>query len=361
MSDAIASSEDPSPATANAAWMPPSSPDNGHDQEQSVLKTIMALRNLDMSEESKFDFALPEGCRQWPGPCYGEQSPHTQFAKATKQTRAKRQGPQTASPTPAKASRPKTKAQVTKRKSRPEQPSKGHGPIPVRKTPLHLLNLPGEIRDMIYELLVVRDDPIYPQVRPSWKLGESGRGVVRIYRRYPQEPILALVNRQLRHEVLSTFYGINKFIFRKSRELDIGDLSAMTSPRTMLIWDPHGTSTRYLRNLQLKLEHARSALGSVKQSYTLRKTPDNKIKITHKLADPEYCQCVENVCIETVMKMIEDGTLKEDLVRVAAEVMRLRTAKLSALARKLEEGMFWMPGVLCGSCGRASLMQVSME
>ncbi|KAI7136870.1 hypothetical protein KC324_g16632 [Hortaea werneckii] len=152
----------------------------------SVLKLIMALRGLDISAESTFDFVLPEGCKEWLAPHYGPYSPHT------------------------------------------ERPKPG-GSLKLRKREATALAKLG----------VQHPEPLIPQYRPCWKptlprstSTKRRRSHRRVIRRLPPDPPLALVSRQLRHETLSAFYGTNTFVFERAAEPLLASHPAAAAAKT---------------------------------------------------------------------------------------------------------------------------------
>ncbi|KAI7535849.1 hypothetical protein KC331_g11807, partial [Hortaea werneckii] len=238
------------------------------NSNDSVLKLIMALRGLDISAESTFDFVLPEGCKEWPAPHYGPYSPHTERPKMGGLLRLrKREATGLAKLGAKKAAKfqrqkkgglPRTRVGTQKKGDLytttsasssvwdPSFPLPPPGPIPTHKpqdaAPLTFLTLPRELRDIIYTHLVQHPEPLTPQYRPCWKLPESTttnkrrRSHHRVIRRLPPDPPLALVSRQLRHETLSAFYGTNTFVFERAAEPLLGQDFNMLDPDWMGRW-----------------------------------------------------------------------------------------------------------------------------
>ncbi|KAK5119641.1 hypothetical protein LTR85_007470 [Meristemomyces frigidus] len=324
-------------------------PQGAAEPGEGILKTIMALRGLDISAPSDFDFILPADCPQWPAPHYGPDSPHLQAAKGSRQPKTKRRHAPSTPSTPAKTCKPRS---TPAKKAKPE-PTRGHLPIPKRDQPLRLLTLPGELRDMIYDLLAVREGPLFPQYRPVHM-----RGGRKVLRRYPQEPTLALVNKQLRHEVLSSLYASNVFVFRRSEEQLLQSFS-MTDTVWMTRWhcDCTPALSGYLRNVELQLD-ARAREGPLTLTYTLKKMAEGRIDVMHDLADTGYCHCLED---EAVAEMRAQMVGLSDLVRVATVLSRRRKTKLMALAKQddEEDGMFKMPTATCLYCRKKHLKHVS--
>lgn len=134
--------------------------------------------------------------------------------------------------------------------------SRGHMP-PANKDSPHLLGLPAEIRNSIYEHLVTEREPLRAAFRPIFErrarlpktplrrfpsqsaLRRHIRGrrwCIRL-RRFPLEPALAHVNRQLRGEVLGVFYSRNTFLFVRHDAAPLWRYD-MLSPQLLELWGP---------------------------------------------------------------------------------------------------------------------------
>ena len=331
----------------------------GHDSTQEVagsgeglLKVIMALRGLDISTESKFDFTLPSACKEWPAPHYGPDSPHSQHAKKTSSLRRKRRTSASVSSRPGKARKPRD---TPTKKAKPE-PSREHGPIPKREIPLHLLNLPGELRDMIYDLLALQDEPVYPQYRHVYRSNLHRRGNHKVIRRYPQEPTLARVNHQLQREVLSYFYGANTFVFQRSEEPLLQNYS-MTDPVWLTKFHGNCASSAYLRMIELRFE-IRTREKPLTLTYELERTGDGQIHMKHDLARTDNCHCLEDGAVAETMV---HASMHGELMQVAVLLSRRRKESLAALAKrdKGADGLFRMPTARCLYCRKEHLIFVS--
>ncbi|KAF2774481.1 hypothetical protein EJ03DRAFT_323053 [Teratosphaeria nubilosa] len=327
------------------------SPRDSSEPSEGILKTIMGLRGLDISQESLFDFELPPGSTEWPLSPYGPQSPHLQYAKGRRSARDKRCSAVASPARPIKARKPK-RSTSAKRKAEPRQ---DHGPLPPRDEPLHLLNLPGELRDIIYDILCLRKDQLYAQLRPT--LQKEGRHLRKILRRHPTEPILALVNKQLRREVLSVFYGANSFVFRRSNETLLEKYS-MTNPIHLARFMTPATC--FIRKVELKFE-AKGGLGiQFHFSHKLRKSQAEVVTISHDLAKT-YCSCLEDNAVAETLAEGNTSGVGRDLVGLASLLSIQRQNKLDGVAHKdqLEGGMYKLPTARCVLCHRANLAHVS--
>ncbi|KAH9833631.1 hypothetical protein Tdes44962_MAKER08765 [Teratosphaeria destructans] len=326
------------------------SPCDVSEPNDGILETIMGLRGLDISQESLFDFELPPGSTEWPLSPYGPQSPHLQYAKGRKPTRDKRCSAIASPARPVKARKPK-RSTSAKRKAEPRQ---DHGPLPPRDEPLHLLNLPGELRDIIYDILCLRKDQLYAQLRPT--LQRKGRHLRKVIRRHPTEPILALVNKQLRCEVLSVFYTANSFVFRRSNEALLETYN-MTNPIYLARFMTPATC--FLRKVELKFE-AKGMLGiPFHFSYKLQKSQAEVVTISHDLAKT-YCSCLEDNAVAQTLAERNRSGVGNNLVGLAALISTQRQNKLDGVAYKdrLEGGLYKLPTARCVLCHRANLTHV---
>lgn len=311
--------------------------------QHGFLNAIASLRGLHIS--STFDFNLPENCQVWPFEQYGPHSPHASFAKRAiqKGTRAVRRKRQCR---PVSATRPikvrKSSASSPKNKNL-EQHIKQYGPVPTRDRPLHLLELPRELRDLIYDIIALRDGIQIAQLRTVFHF--DGRKLLKLIRRYPLEPSLSCVNKQLRHEVLSIFYGTNRFLLRSSSEplLDIATHSTLLGQSQF---------TRHLRHLEMKWDALlpQRHQGSRPFNYVLKRSFDGRCSITHDLVDKDFCHCVADRAMRLAMNESEEDANLLYLARL----LRWALVKLTALVPKDEAsvGTHGLPTAHCVSCGK---------
>ncbi|KAK3075746.1 hypothetical protein LTR53_000684 [Teratosphaeriaceae sp. CCFEE 6253] len=314
------------------------------DPPEGILKMIMSLRGLSVSDESKFDFEPRETWKRWPGARYGQDSPHLQFAKGTKAGRGKHPSSPAKPSRPTKARKPKA---VSPAKPKPLQPSTVHGVIPKRDVPLHLLTLPPELRNRIYELLAVHDEPLYPQLRPVWKTGGKRRACD--IRRFPLEPSLSLANRQIREELLSIFYGSNRFVFKPS-EQDLLQKYSMTAPLNLGKWAVLRSASRCLRHIEWKVK-ARRYIPGPSIGFKITKSSDGEVEITHDLDGSmlSYCPCLEDQAIAGTMVEARGET---DLMRILQILAQQRQHKLALNGRWDEEKEMYerVPPTRCEHC-----------
>lgn len=309
--------------------------------QHGFLSTIASLRGLQIS--STFDFDIPEDCQAWPFEQYGPHSPHLDFTSGpfrigTKAIRCKRQS------RPALVARPiklrKSKAWSAKKDL--EQPIGQYGPVSKRNQSLNLLELPGELRDLIYEIIALRDGIQTAQLRTVFQL--DGRKLLKLVRRYPLEPSLSCVNKQLRREVLSIFYGTNRFLIRSSSKpfLDIASHSRLLR---------NSQFTRHLRHLEIKQDvllpmHYQ---GSQPSTYVLKRDCLGRCSITHVLADEDLCSCLADRASHLATNQSVEVT---NLLHLAT-LLRWALVKLTTLVPKDDKnGTHRFPTSHCMSCGK---------
>lgn len=89
---------------------------------------------------------------------------------------------------------------------------------------VNLLTLPAEIRDMIYALAVVEDEPVIADLieksERNFDNPEINGQLCRTTVAYPNLPGISLVCRQTYKEASAVFFGQNKFIFSERTSLE---------------------------------------------------------------------------------------------------------------------------------------------
>jgi hypothetical protein len=313
----------------------------------------MGLRGLSITEESTFDFEPPSTWTQWPSARYGQHSPHLQYAKGTKSPRRKHQTTPSKPTRPSKSRKPKATART--KKVVPE-PTQGHGPIPPRDLPINLLNLPPELRNRIYELLTVHDKPLRPQLRPVWRL--HGKRRTREVGSYPREPSLSLVNRQLRDEVLSIFYGSNRFVFKES-ESHLLDEHNMTTTTVQQTWVATRPATRFIKHIDLRIPIEPDWNVSSTIDYTFSLNHDGHASIAYDTLSDESCMCLED---EAIAETMVTAVSNPDLMSLMFALERKRRGKLDVMGQvstRKGKKTFLMLAKKCGECGKPVLKVAS--
>ncbi|KAK1072276.1 hypothetical protein LTR74_002588 [Friedmanniomyces endolithicus] len=335
------------PAHPNTSPVLPTSLPRRQGPAEGILKTIMGLRGLSISEESTFDFEPSQEWIRWPGTRYGQDSPHLQFAKTTKASRGKHGSSPVKQARPSKIRKPKAASPI---KKRPAQPSTTHGVIPKRDPPIHFLTLPPELRNRIYELIAVQREPHYPQIRPVWALGKR---MLSNDRCFPLEPSLAIVNHQLREEILSIFYGCNRFAFKAS-EIEVLHDIRMTSPALQKKWAIARPASQYLQQVELHVLARRLSVDAM-ITIKLKKLPDGGVEITHDSEESGYCCCVED---DVVAETLIEARGRNDLMRILQVLTAKRVVKLGRAGMRKSVGLFAFPANRCPDCQKHRLTLV---
>lgn len=297
----------------------------------------------------RFSFEPPATPSKWPGPPFGAYSLHKELT-SWKSSRKHRQ------PDDFKSSLRPRKSSKPAPRGKEEVAPKSLGDVVSRNPPLQLTTLPPEIRNAIWSLLVVRGEPIEAQFRriqPCKKLSKPRQKVIR---RFPLEPVVARVNRQLRAEVLSVFYGCNTFVFEKNaiklfREFD------MTNMSTLRKWSPSLEVAKYLTQLELRFKALPRGFDVMSVVYVLRRSASGDCIVEvnaarwkgNSLIDVEgYCLCQEG----NVVSWLKAKEQHRDLVDMAGLLVSRRT--LAKLGKTNEVG----GQKHCESCGGEKLESV---
>lgn len=293
----------------------------------------LRLTTDDVPQPFRFDFEPPTTCKQWPGPRYGSFSLHNPLpsTKAKAKNKGSKPSRKHGQPEDLKPSLRPLKAPKPKKVKKVDVAPVLMSAKTSREPPLQLLELPPELRNAIWSLLAVHDDPIEAQLRPirPCKRPKKLRGT--IVRRFPREPIVASVNRQVRREVLSIFYGDNHFIFQKNGFSGNGGFR-LTDPVIMRQWRSRAVS-KHLSHLDLRFTTIARPFRTMSVAYKLHRLPDNRITIEVKAekaigksvaAISQPCLCDEKDVI-SAMKTMDCGG---DVVRMAMELTTKRNEKL---------------------------------
>ncbi|KAF7198412.1 hypothetical protein HII31_00151 [Pseudocercospora fuligena] len=304
--------------------------------------------------EFPFEFDLPTTCATWPGPHFGANSLHKVIAKppktvskATKQYC--RRGEVKKRAIPLKSAKPK---KAKKANAEPKILTS----VASRDPPLHLLTLPAEIRNAFWALLAVRKSPIEAQLRHIRAPKKPQKPRSQVVRRFPREPLVASVNKQLRREVLSIFYGTNQFIMEKNACNLFNNLS-MTNPVSVQKWNPKPHLANFLSSIDIRYHVMPRPYSMSSIIYMLRRLADGQVTIDVKAERPggkkgaevlEACLCSEIDIIGAVRESLQ-GT-DTDLAQVSLAVMRKRLEKIFGDPSIEKTNNFHPPEVTCTRC-----------
>jgi hypothetical protein len=254
-------------------------------QQDAPTDVVVQFGSLKVDDASPrlFEFDAPTTCRRWPGLLFGSSCLHRQIPKSakTKKSSEKKHGRLEElqhGVRPRKATT-YTQSKPRKLKARNPSPTISSAPTVSRIPPLRLMDLPAEVRNEIWTLLSIQQDPIEAQLRQI-QPGKVLKGGKIITRRFPQEPAISAVSRQIRMEVLSLFYGLNRFVFEKSSSSILKDLS-MTNLKVIKAWMPCPNVSRFLTHIDLRFEATMPAPGGTFTIvYRLTRLPDHDATIT---------------------------------------------------------------------------------
>ena len=316
----------------------------------SVTDTPVCAASLETEQSNmvafgsshKYDFTFtPEAVSCWPGPEYDTTSMFAPgvFDKA-RPTRSKaKQKPSKRKMSteveqltlrPKATSKVKVVPEASQRKA--PRPKHYYGSPPPRDPPNNLLNFPGEIRNQIYRLLCVSNEPIVAQFRPIIKL-KSGTGIgampFETIKRFPRLPTLAVVCRQFREEVLSTFYSENTFVFRRSEDERFKDL-IMTNGQMMKKWAPYGDLADAPKRIEVHFTIYTNGTAKDRIIYTFRKVADGRVRISNNAHTvvSNSCTCFDQSTLVALKQSIKEIGASKSLLMEAAKLPAFRADRL---------------------------------
>jgi hypothetical protein len=329
---------------------------NQPGQEPPALADLM-YRFADLAlinRASAFNFTLPSTCKSWPAPHFGRSTLHRLITK----------------PDAINSKHSCVRKQDAMFKFHPRKPpkSKPSQPIssvavPSRDPPLGLLSLPPEIRNAIWALLAVRKDTTEAQLRRIRPCKNVSAHRTTIIRRFPREPVLASVNKQLRREVLSIFYGTNTFIFEKNACSMFNDYS-MLNPAIIDRWKPRQGLATYVTHIDLSFNALPRTFFLIQIVYQLRRLPSDIVNINvsfgsttaqkrKKIVEAEpLCICQENDLIAPLNHQPMDRD--QDLVGFAAQLIRMRNLAIFGGPTRKKNGVVCPDKETCERCSRST-------
>ncbi|KAK3051177.1 hypothetical protein LTR09_007573 [Extremus antarcticus] len=333
------------------------------DTSETTISDDSSFR-FGKAEDFTFDFT-PTSTATWPGPAYDEKArfaPGVFDEPRKSRPRSKLRSPKrklsqhdnSQSLRSTKPPQDKGSSEHSKQKTI-SRPIQYYGSPPPRDEPLHLLTLPGEIRNHIYNLLTVSRSPLIAQFKPIIRPHKGHTNGI-VVRRFPREPTLALGNRQLRDEVLSTFYSKNKFLIRQTDNVDLKSHSLFL-PEELQNWTPKWNMAASLMYIEVHF-NARLLVGGKQTSeFVLRRSADGELRLTHRTEIEEYCMCFDQRMGRHLSALYEvKARPSGDLVYEIGGLIRRRGKQLEA-----DEGMqgngnkFRPKGLDCVDCGKAHL------
>ncbi|KAK5690075.1 hypothetical protein LTR97_012560 [Elasticomyces elasticus] len=108
----------------------------------------------------------------------------------------------------------------------------------------HLLELPPELRNSIFELTVISPQPLDTRLLERSLMRILSHGTKLMSKVLPEVPEIARTNRQIRSEALPIFYNSNTFVIDKHRFAD--------SRKVMLWWSrfARGEAPKHIANIE---------------------------------------------------------------------------------------------------------------
>lgn len=294
-----------------------------------------------------YEFTFSPHAKAWPGPSYDETSLYAPGCFDNPRTSKRRSKPKSSkrrlsqdhrqathipplppSPPPFETTSLQFAKMAARQKKAAQPKPQYFGSAPPRDPPLHLLSLPGEIRNHIYRLLCVSDEPLYPCFRLIIKPKQGRKKQSDTYRRFPREPVLALVCRQLEREALSLFYSENTFTFcrKDPRKVPAIELAPnMTRESFLLRWRPQRGLADNLTHLELQLFTMASESGHHLITYTFRKSSDGELHIEYDASLPGYCLCAEDKVVEELRQnQLRQAQGPRDLIAHMSDTLTVR-------------------------------------
>lgn len=334
------------------------------DQEHAVTD---GFYRFGTTQEFPFDFKPPHATK-WPGPPYDE---HARFAPGIfdsprpSRCRPKQRGPKRKLSQPDTVQSKTRLARLPQRKTPPEhsrskavsKPIQKYASTSKRDLPLHLLSLPGEIRNHIYRLVCVSREPLIAQFKPIMlpKKGRDNQNRI-VVRRFPREPVLALGSLQLRKEVLSIFYGANRFIIRPTDVVDLQNCSLFFHNQ-LEKWTPKWDMADCIAHIEIRFNVRLPAGGKDTSNWTLRRLPDGKVEVSHQSAVKDFCMCFDEKMLMDYDLRLKGGRFgMKDLISAASDLMGYRADRLGNDPSLVANGMKFRPiGLKCSGCGKDHL------
>ena len=351
------------------------------DLNDLQLSTPPAI-TLPVPAAGAFDFKLPLSSPNWPGPRYEElmQFDLLQFVpgnafkqpgtptnpKQTGRRRTSKRAPvndvsMSKSRTQRRLNNETIKApRVSGNRSRPPRYIQTH----TSNRATGFLSLPTELRLTIYRHLCTSYKPFAAQYRCVIKC-HQGR-LAYEQKRFPREPTLALVNRQVGSEALSVFYRDNVFTFAGIQHRD-KKINKMTEDATISKW-MRPPCTRFLTTIELHFAYSSDAGSNPSKliKYTFQKQRNGSLEPSHNLGDVRVnCVCKEAAvhaeCLRPLQKQKELSLLL--LVR---KFIQQRADKLwddsNVYAHCKIKGMYLLYGLDCkmARCGKATVDSIEI-
>ncbi|KAK5163204.1 uncharacterized protein LTR77_010790 [Saxophila tyrrhenica] len=319
-----------------------------------------AAYHFGTSQDFTFDFKPASPTEEWPGPPYDSNArfaPGVFDKPRSLRPRSKLRSPKrklsqhdTAN-SPRVAKTPPAKPSAESKHRPTSRPIQYYGTPPRREQPLHLLTLPGEIRNQIYRLLTVRRDPLIACFKPIIRPHTSSSSSI-VIKRFPREPLLALGCRQLRDEVLSTFYSRNRFVIRQTDNLDL-KAHSLFWPSELKGWTPKWGMAGSLTQVEVVFNARLPGGGKGTSAFVLKRAGDGVVRFEHRTEVEEWCMCFDKRLLKTLRSEHGEMAGAKDLVLVVEALIQRRKECLEADESMVGTGNKFRPkGLECEACGK---------
>lgn len=328
----------------------------------TMLHLMLNFGQLEMTdddtEQLKFDFSLPPTCTAWPGPHFGRISLHNVIAKPPKASSKNPKHPtQRAHGKHCTRQRTWTPPRHTTNSVAPKSVTSVASCTP----PRHLLTLPPEIRNACWTLLAVQKGPIEAQLRHIRPCKKPQKLQSQTIRRFPREPVIAAVNKQLRREVLSIFYGTNHFVMEKNACSLFNSLS-MTNPAAVQKWNPRPDLANFLSSIDIRYNVMPRPYSMSSVIYMLRRLANGVVTVDVKIerwtgkktAEPvDACLCKEVEVIDAVREAYQGKDT--DLAEMSLAVMKKRLLLMFGNPSTDKSNNYHPSDMTCARCKKDTL------
>lgn len=185
-------------------------------------------------------------------------------------------------------------------------------------------------------------------------LEEDSRSIV--IRRFPREPVLALGNRQLRDEVLHTFYSRNRFLIRQTDNLDLKSHSLFLTSE-LEKWTPKWNMAASIMHLEIHFNARLVQGGKHTSDFIFRRSAEGVLRIEHHTEIEDACMCFDRCMMDYLRRtFLAKNRESKHLVKEISDVIVTRLLRLG-----MDEGMvatgnkFRPKGLTCAKCGKEQL------
>ncbi|KAK5737167.1 hypothetical protein LTR17_006950 [Elasticomyces elasticus] len=216
-----------------------------------------------------------------------------------------------------------------------------------------LLELPPEIRNFIFELVVVSPRPLGAGLSVRWE-SEIAVSQTKVS---PRQPALAHVNRQLRDECLAIFYGQNAFLIERG----------VLSGYELRCWwrrfaNEH--AKKHLRHLVYRFSSPHtSGRQPEEQEVHLELDGPNSLQLKIEGEIALACLCKPIADLQAADNATEDGVMMEGLLfalenEIVADMLEVLAQMY--YAQLFSHYLDLHPEIVCTGCGKTRWVSASL-